>query len=187
MNLNNFAGIGLLLLSGAVFALETDSEQPIYIDSDHATYDEKQETSTYIGNVHATRGSIKIDGDQLVVYMKDGNITKLVSTGKPSKFRQLPSVGKEEMFGEGLINEFYPDKNLLIFMKNASVWQGDAKQSSEYIEYDTKLSLLKAGEHTNDGKRVHSVIKPKPQAQSKSGSSASQAEPLAEPLPQKAP
>jgi lipopolysaccharide export system protein LptA len=61
----------------------------------------------------------------------------------------------------GLINEFYPDKNLLIFMKQASVWQGEAKQSSEYIEYDTKNSLLKAGEKRSDGMRVHSVIKPK--------------------------
>ncbi|MDD4913860.1 MAG: lipopolysaccharide transport periplasmic protein LptA [Methylococcales bacterium] len=163
MSLNNMAGLCLLLLSGAASALEGDSSQPIYIDSDHAIYDEKMETSTYIGNVHATQGSIKIDGDQLVVYMKDGNITKLVSTGNPSKFRQLPSIGKDEMFGEGLVNEFYPEKNLLIFMKKASVWQGDAKQSSDYIEYDTKLSLLKAGEHTTDGKRVHSVIKPKAQ------------------------
>lgn len=160
MSLNNLAGLWLLLLSSTVYGLENDSAQPIVIDSDHAVYDEKQETSTYTGRVHATQGSIKIDGDKLVVYMKNGDITKLVSTGNPSKFRQLPASGKEEMFGEGLINEFYPDKNLLIFMKNASVWQGDAKQSSEYIEYDTKLSLLKAGENTE---RVHSVIKPKTQ------------------------
>lgn len=163
MCLNKLAGIALFLLTGMAQALENDSEQPIYIDSDRATFNEKQETSTYTGNVHATQGSIKIDGEQLVVYMKDGNIVKLVSTGTPSRFRQLPSVGKEEIFGEGLVNEFYPKKNLLIFMKQASVWQGDAKQSSDYIEYDTKLSLLKAGEHASDGNRVHSVIKPKAQ------------------------
>lgn len=166
MNLNNMAGLCLLLLSCAVPALENDSEQPVYIDSDHAVYDEKADTSTYIGNVHATQGSIKIDGDHLTVYMKDGNIDHMISTGKPAKFRQLPEVGKEEMFGEGLINEFYPDKNLLIFKQNASVWQGDTKQSSEYIEYDTKLSLLKAGAATADAKRVHTVMKPKPKPQS---------------------
>ena len=168
MNLiNKKIGVCICLFTNAAFALENDSEQPVYIDSDKAVYDEKKDISTYTGNVHATQGSINIDGDQLVVYMKNGNIEHLVSTGNPSHFRQLPEVGKEEMFGEGLINEFYPDKNLLIFKKNASVWQGDAKQSSDYIEYDTKLSLLKAGEHaeTGDGKRVHSVIKPKPQNQ----------------------
>ena len=162
MNLNKMAGLCLLLISTAVSGLENDSEQPIYIDSDHAVYDEKAQISTYTGNVHAVQGSIKIDGDQLVVYMKDGDIEHLVSTGKPSKFRQLPAVGKEEMFGEGLVNKFYPEKNLLIFEQNASVWQGEAKQSSEHIEYDTKNSLLKAGEPSSDGQRVHSVIKPKP-------------------------
>jgi len=162
MRLSKFIGLIFALLSAhPALALETDSEQPVYIDSDNAVYDEKAEVSTYTGNVVATQGSIRIDADKLVVYLKDGAITKLVATGNPSRFEQLPAVGKEKMYGEGLINEFYPDKNLLIFMKKASVWQGDAKQSSEYIEYDTKNSLLKAGEPSSDGNRVHSVIKPK--------------------------
>lgn len=161
MKLSKMAGWGLLFSARLALGLESDSEQPIYIDSNNAVYDEKSQISTYTGNVVATQGSIRIDGDQLVVYLKDGAIIKLVATGKPSRFKQLPAVGKEEMHGEGLVNEFYPEKNLLIFTKNASVWQGDAKQSSEYIEYDTKNSLLKAGESQSDGKRVHSVIKPK--------------------------
>ncbi len=164
MKLINFASLVFLFFTRSAFALDTDSEQPVYIDSDKAVYDEKSEISTYIGNVVATQGSIRIDGDKLVVYLKDGDIIKLVSTGNPSHFEQLPAIGKEKMYGEGLTNEFYPEKNLLIFMKKASVWQGDAKQSSDYIEYDTKLSLLKAGEKSSDGKRVHSVIKPKPKA-----------------------
>ncbi|MDT4290050.1 lipopolysaccharide transport periplasmic protein LptA [Methylomonas sp. MO1] len=162
MKLSKMVGVGLLFSARVAFGLESDSEQPIYIDSDNAVYDEKAQISTYTGNVVATQGTIRIDGDKLVVYLKDGAIIKLIATGKPSRFKQLPAVGKEEMHGEGLINEFYPDQNLLKFMKNASVWQGDAKQSSEYIEYDTKNSLLKAGEAQSDGKRVHSVIKPKP-------------------------
>ncbi len=161
MKSSKYLGFILLFFMRLAFALDTDSEQPVYIDSDHAVYDEKSEISTYTGNVVATQGSIRIDGDKLVVYLKDGDIIKLVATGTPSHFEQLPAVGKEKMYGEGLTNEFYPEKNLLIFMKKASVWQGDAKQSSEYIEYDTKLSLLKAGEKASDGKRVHSVIKPK--------------------------
>jgi lipopolysaccharide export system protein LptA len=164
MKLSKMVGLGLLLSVRMAFGLESDSEQPIYIDSNNAVYDEKAQISTYTGNVLATQGTIKIDADKLVVYLKDGAINKLIATGKPSRFKQLPAVGKEEMHGEGLINEYYPDKNLLIFMQNASVWQGDAKQSSEYIEYDTLNSLLKAGEQSSDGKRVHSVIKPKPKA-----------------------
>lgn len=162
MKLSKLIGLIFLLSAQPAFALDNDSEQPVYIDSDNAVYDEKAEISTYTGKVVATQGSIRIDADKLVVYLKGGDIIKLVATGNPSHFEQLPAVGKEKIYGEGLINEFYPEKNLLIFMKKASVWQGDAKQSSEYIEYDTKLSLLKAGEKSSDGKRVHSVIKPKP-------------------------
>ena len=110
MKLSKVIGFGLLLAMSPAFALETDSEQPVYIDSDNAVYDEKAEISTYTGNVVATQGSIKIDADKLVVYLKDGAITKLVATGRPSKFEQLPAVGKDKMYGEGLINEFYPDK-----------------------------------------------------------------------------
>jgi len=161
MKLSKLIGLGLLLSARLAFGLETDAEQPVYIDSDNAVYDEKAQVSTYTGNVVAKQGSIRIDADKLVVYLNGGEITKLVATGKPSKFEQLPAVGKDKMYGEGLVNEFYPDKNLLIFMQNASVWQGDAKQSSDHIEYDTKNSLLKAGESRSDGKRVHSVIKPK--------------------------
>jgi len=161
MNLSKLFGLFLLVCTHAVSALENDSEQPVYIDSDSAIYDEKADISTYIGNVKATQGSIKIDGDKLVVYLKDGDIVKLVATGTPSHFEQLPQEGKDKIYGEGLTNEFYPEKNLLIFMKKASVRQGDATQSSDYIEYDTKNSLLKAGEKSSDGKRVHSVIKPK--------------------------
>ena len=162
MKLSKLIGLIFLLSAQSAFALDNDSEQPVYIDSDNAVYDEKAEISTYTGKVVATQGSIRIDADKLVVYLKGGDIIKLVATGNPSHFEQLPAVGKEKIYGEGLTNEFYPEKNLLIFMKKASVWQGEAKQSSEYIEYDTKLSLLKAGEKSSDGKRVHSVIKPKP-------------------------
>lgn len=157
----NTLGLVMLMAFSSAHALESDPDQPINVDSNQAVYDEKSEVSTYTGNVVATQGTIRIDADQLVVYMKNGDINKLIATGKPSRFKQLPAEGKEEIHGEGLVNEFYPEKNLLIFKQNASVWQGDARQSSDLIEYDTKNSLLKAGGAGSEGKRVHSVIKPK--------------------------
>lgn len=161
MKLSKLIFAMLALLAPCAYALDTDADQPVYIDSDKATYDEKAETSTYIGHVVATQGSIRVDSDQMVVYLKQGAIDHMIANGNLAKFKQLPAEGKEEMHGEGLVIEFYPDKNLMIFKQNATVWQGDAKQSSEYIEYDTKNSLLKAGENNAEGRRVHSVIKPK--------------------------
>lgn len=150
----------LTLLSKVTLALETDRDQPVYIDSNTATYDDKKAISIYIGDVVTIQGSLRVDSDRLDVYFKDGEIYKMVATGNPAKYKQTPSPGKEDMHGLSLIGEFYPKKDLLILKKQAVIWQGGAKQSSDLIRYDTKNSLLKAGETETATKRVHTVILP---------------------------
>lgn len=162
MSLTKAVGFCVSIAACPVWALPSDAEQPVYIDSNTATYDEKAQTSTYTGNVVATQGSLKIESNQLVAHLKDGSIVKLVATGSPARFKQLPAQGKDEIHGEGLTGEFYPDESRLVLIKNAIVSQGDFRQASDLISYDTKNSLLTAGEKTSDAKRVHSVIKPKP-------------------------
>lgn len=161
MNLIRIACCGLFFLSTGALALESDSQQPIYIDSNTATYDDKRQTSVYTGDVVTIQGTLRVDSDKLVVYLKDGVITKLVATGEPARFEQLPAEGKEKIKGEGLIGEYYPDKNLLVLKKKASVWQGGNKSASELIHYDSKNSLIMAGEKSSDSKRVHTVFQPK--------------------------
>jgi lipopolysaccharide export system protein LptA len=142
-------------------ALDTDSEQPITIDSSTATYDDKTATSIYTGNVVSVQGSIHVNSDKLVVYFKDGDAEKLVFTGNRAKFRQTPSVGAQDITGEALTGEYYPKKNLLVLIDEATVWQGTGAYSSKIIEYDSKNSIVKAGEKTSDNKRVHVVLNPK--------------------------
>ena len=151
----------LMFTNYRLCALESDSEQPITIDSNTATYDDATATSTYTGNVISIQGSIRVNSDKLVVYLKDGEAEKLVFTGKPAKFRQTPDEGEEDIIGQALTGEYYPKKDLLILIDDAIVWQGNATYSSEYIEYDIKSSLVKAGEKSSDSKRVHVILKPK--------------------------
>jgi len=150
------------LYSFDVSALESDADQPITIDSNTATYDDATETSTYTGNVISVQGSIRVNSEKLVVYLKDGDAEKLVFTGKKAKFKQTPSEGSEDIIGEALTGEYYPKKNLLVLIDEATVWQGNAIYSSNLIEYDIKTSLVKAGEKSSDNKRVHVILKPKP-------------------------
>lgn len=143
------------------WALSSDAEKPIIIDSNTATYDDKSGTSIYTGNVVSTQGSIKVNSDKLTVYFVNGEADKLVFTGNKAKFKQTPNEGDDDITGEALIGEFYPKKNLLVLMNEATVWQGNTTYSSNYIEYDIKTSLVKAGEKSSDSKRVHVVLKPK--------------------------
>lgn len=156
--------LAMLICSSHAMALESDAKQPITIDSNGATYDEKAELSTYTGNVVATQGSIRVNSDKLVVHFKDGEAEKLVFTGKAAKFKQTPSAGGKDITGQASTGEFYPKRNLLVLIDNATVWQGNGTYSSDYIEYDIKTSLVKAGDkNTNDNskQRVHVVIQPK--------------------------
>lgn len=151
-----------LTSSYGVMALQSDSEQPVTIDSNTATYNDKSATSIYTGDVVTIQGSLHIKSDKLVVYLKNGDVDKMVFTGKPAKFRQLPAEGKEEIHGEGLTGEYYPNQNKLILIEEAVVSQGNSRSASRLIEYDSKNSLIKAGEKSSDSKRVHSVFKAKP-------------------------
>ncbi|MDP1772984.1 MAG: lipopolysaccharide transport periplasmic protein LptA [Methylobacter sp.] len=177
----------LALFSAGVCALESDGDQPIIIDSDRATYDDVKAISTYTGNVVSIQGSIKVDSDKLVVYFIDGEADKMVFTGNKAKFKQTPHEGDQDITGEALTGEYYPKKNLLILIDKATVWQGSGAYSSDFIEYDLKTSLVKAGEKETASKRVHVVLQPKDKEEpkAKEGPKAKEEPPVPEQPPAK--
>ena len=144
-----------------VYALESDVNQPITIDSNTATYDDASATSVYVGNVISDQGSIHVTSDKLVVYFINGEAEKLVFTGNKAKFKQTPNIGEKDITGEALIGEFYPKKDLLILINDATVWKDNGTYSSNFIEYNIKTSMVTAGEKASNTKRVHVIIAPK--------------------------
>ncbi|MGR9114998.1 MAG: lipopolysaccharide transport periplasmic protein LptA [Gammaproteobacteria bacterium] len=166
MNLNKckilcMSWLGILILySSSSYALKSDADQPVVIDSNAATYDDNTAVSIYTGDVVATQGSLEVKSDKLVVYFKDGDVDKLVATGKPARFKQMPDHGGE-ITGKALTGEYYPDQSLLILIKEAVVWQDGNTYASELIRYDSKNAIVKAGEQASDAKRVRVILKPK--------------------------
>ena len=158
----------LIGYGSGLWALESDPDQPITIDSNTATYDDVSSTSIYTGNVISIQGSIRVNSDKLVVYFVDGDAEKLMFTGNKAKFKQTPNPGAEDITGEALTGEYFPQKNLLVLINEATVWQGNATYTSDFIEYDSRRSIVKAGEKTSDVKRVHVLMQPKQKAGSKS-------------------
>jgi lipopolysaccharide export system protein LptA len=153
--------------SSVTLSVENDNQEPIYIDSDTASYDEKTSISTYTGNVIYTQGSLSVHSDVMTFYMKDGQITKITVAGKPATFKQTLGTGKEDINGHSLMGEYYPPTAKLFLIKEAVVWQGGNKSSSDLIVYDTKNSVIKGGDPTTGSKRVHTVFEPKAKNDSK--------------------
>lgn len=159
--------LALGLGAAPVLALDTDSKQPMYIESDTATYDEKKGETVYTGTVKATQGSLEALGDKMIVYQKNGKTDKLVIFGNPAKIKQTPNPGKPDNHGLGQRAEYFPDTGILILYDKAMTWEGEDPAKSEHtvhsdrIEYDTRNSLYKAGSPHSGGKRVHVTILPK--------------------------
>lgn len=160
-----FVFVTLLGTSHLAMALKSDAEKAVYIDSNTASYDDKKEVSIYTGNVVTVQGSLHINSDTLVVHIHEGDIEKMVFTGKPTKFRQRPGEGKEELRGEALTGVYYPKKNKLVLIEKAIVSQGSKSTKSKLIIYDSRNSIIKAGEPSSDEKRVTTVFEPKAKKQ----------------------
>lgn len=148
-------------------ALDSDSKQPMYIEANTATYDEKKGETVYVGDVKATQGSLEAQGDKMIIYQVNGKTDKIVIYGKPSRIKQTPEGGKEDMHGIGRRAEYFPETGVLILYEKAKTWEGPDPARSEHtvtsdrIEYDTKNAIYKAGSPRSGSKRVHVTILPK--------------------------
>ena len=159
--------LGSWLAAPPALALDSESKQPMYIEADTATYDEKKGETVYVGNVKATQGSLEVLGDKMTVYQKDKKTDKIVILGKPARLKQTPEGGDKDMHGLGQRADFFPETGILILYDKAITWEGPDMATSEHvvrsdrIEYDTRNSLYKAGNATTGSKRVQVTILPK--------------------------
>ncbi|TAN46786.1 MAG: lipopolysaccharide transport periplasmic protein LptA [Methylococcaceae bacterium] len=152
----------ILLMPMLAKALESDSKEAIYVDSDTATYDDQKGVAIYTGNVHSVQGTLKTDSHQLTVYLNQGSIDKILAVGSPRvHIVQTPEAGKGAIDATSEKAEYYPGQYRLILIGKAVVVQSGNTYSSDRIEYDTRNSVAVAGEKSSGSKRVHTVIGPK--------------------------
>ncbi|WP_261816059.1 lipopolysaccharide transport periplasmic protein LptA [Vibrio gallicus] len=150
-----------VLLSPTAFALSTDSEQPVYIDSDSQQLDMKSNKVTFLGDVKMRQGSINVEGDKVVVYRnpKDGSIKEVEAFGKLAKFSQLTDDGKTI---KGHAEELYYNmsKDELTMIKQAMLAQDDSTIHGDKINYHITTEKMVA--ESNKGSRVSTILQPQP-------------------------
>ena len=156
-----WSGVILLFaLQPWCWALRSDRNQPIDIKADRVEIDQQKEVSNYTGNVRLEQGSLKIDADEVIVYMTKGKLQKIIINGKPARFEQLPDNQKEIVKSQALNMEYYADKERLLLKHDAEVNQGANHFRGDFIEYDTLTSTVKANKGDNGTTRVHAIIQP---------------------------
>lgn len=151
-------------------AESTDREQPVNIEADQVTVDERNKVHTFKGNVVLTQGTLEIRGAKLVVTQgADGFQTGVASgdTNKLASFRQKREGRDDYVEGEGERIEYDSRTERAKLLNRARVSSGGDEVRGHYIEYDAltenyAASSLPAQDGQQGGdSRVRAVIQPK--------------------------
>lgn len=164
--------LGWTLLAGPVWALSTDSEQPVHIEADWAEGDEIARTTVYKGKVVVVQGSLRISGDVVTMYFDENReLTRLIAVGRLARFRQKPDG--DEQYQRAKANQIQYDvpSNTMVLTGNAELSKGEDRIEADRIVYDTFNARIKgesmavatpdAPATTSKPGRVTITIKPK--------------------------
>lgn len=161
-----------LAVSGAAAALSTDKDQPIHIEADRAEADNAKRETVYYGDVVITQGTLKITGETVTIHYDEHNdVSKIISEGKPARFRQLPDgapdLPENYQTAKAARMEYYAQKDLIVLLGDAVYGQGGDRIAADRIVYDSLKSRMRAdsrataGEEGQPPSRVRIKIEPK--------------------------
>ncbi len=140
------ASLALCLLASApVWALSSDRDQPIQIESNSVEIDDKLRVAIYRGNVVVTQGTIRFTGHTMTVKYGEGQaLTEVLMEGSPATFKQRPDNSDEDLYAESLKMRYDKQEELVHLIEQAKVIQRGQVYTSPSITYDTRRSFLTA-------------------------------------------
>lgn len=150
----------MALASQSAFALKDDAEQPLNIISKEQIADFESNKAIFIKDVVATQGSMELHADKAELSRNSkGELQEVKAYGKPATFKQKQDDGKI-VHSQSSIIQYLPEKNLLILIGRATIWQDNSHVDGERIEYNTVTRQLKASNENSQGGRVQSTFMP---------------------------
>lgn len=160
LRIKTLTGLLSLLLAGTAGAMSSDRQQALQIDADNADIDQQHGVSIYRGNVHLTRGSMKLVADEVVVKHDGGTIHLVTATGSPANYQQL-SDKQQQIRARAQRMEYNIDTGQLLLLKQAELHQDSNVFASERIVYDSVNDRVNAGANAASPEdRVHITIQP---------------------------
>ncbi len=174
--------LGLLFSASPSFAEKSDRDQPVNLEADRVTIDDRKRTQTFEGRVTLSQGSFSIRAEKLVVMQDDDGYQKGVAYGsdkEPARFRQKREATDEWVTGEASRIEHDAKTEKTRLYDNAHIRSGEDEVRGQFIEYDslTENYMATSGRNATIARpgsgpdsRVRAVIQPKRKNSSASGS-----------------
>ncbi len=159
---------------GPAFAERADRDKPLQIESDRLSYDDSKQIATFTGNVVATKGTITIRGDRMVLRQDAAGSQRGMTGGSPASFRQKRDGVEEFIEASGQEIDYDGRTEIVQVRSNAALRKLTRGRVTEevygqLIVYDGKNDSYtvdgsgpKVPTGVNPGGRVRIVIQPKP-------------------------
>lgn len=153
------------LFSGCLnaFALESDKQQPIEIEADQGSLDQKNQVTVFSGNVLVKQGTLRMSAQNVRVSQDGKGNQTMLATGSPVKFSQ-EIENKGTVHGEGLKAEYSSATNVVKLIGKAKVNRAGDLAQGEAISYNTvtEVYTVLGGNAMGNkkGRRVTVVIQP---------------------------
>ncbi len=161
--------VTLAVLSPHAQAERADRDQPVNIEADRVTVDDRNKVHIFEGAVVLTQGTLAIKGDKLVVTQGADGFQHGVATASGNRlasFRQKREGSNEYITGEAERIEYDSRAEKARLFNRAHVKSGGDEVRGHYIEYDAVsenylvTNAPGSPAATGDG-RVRAVIQPK--------------------------
>ena len=161
-----FLPIHLLLWAPDSFAERSDRNKPIHLEADEVIMDDARQTSTFIGNVRLSQGTLLISGDKIVVTEDKDGFKHATAYGNTAEFRQKREGLDGYVEGYGKRIEYDARTGTLNFQENARLKRDMDEVSGDNITYNVKSEIFHVNSNdANPGmdspQRVRAVLQPK--------------------------
>ncbi len=152
----------LLFASAGVLAA-TGSDEPIYLDADHAEIDNVSGISVYTGNVVMTQGLREVTGDRMTVHtVQEGReLSKVYVDGEPAVYTQRPDGEGSIIRAEAPRMEYHatgPER--MILLDGGKLTRGRNEFTGEVIEYNLETEVVNARGDETTGRRIRITLFP---------------------------
>lgn len=166
-----------LLLPSLAMAKSTDRNQPMDITSANQSGNMLDDNGKirYTGNVVIIQGTLEIHADTADLFRKDGDIDRVVLTGKQATLKQeLDDGSPMDAVADNI--DYKVGTDTVVLTGNYRMTSPKGTNAGQRMVYNTKTGDMQGG---GDGTRVHTVIQPKNAAPA--GAPAAGAKPAAKP------
>ncbi|WP_274585084.1 lipopolysaccharide transport periplasmic protein LptA [Neisseria leonii] len=153
----------LLLAAPAVWALESDRSRPIEIEADQGQLDQRNQSTTFSGNVIIRQGTLNIRAASVnVVTANSEQVMKAL--GSPVQFSQMLDNNKGTVNGRANRIDYTSADGMVVLSGNARVTRGGDSAEGDRITYNTRTEVYTVNSNPaaaeKSGRRVNVVIQP---------------------------